>query len=94
MKNKMQNEEKSALEIWKKALDNLGFGAITEQRDRKEYSEEEILAQAMPEDLFSFGNAGEISTLFAQLFIIFQFQCLHGRRVIRSSLILDILISS
>ena len=37
----------------------MGFGAITEQRDRKEYSEEEILAQAMPEDLFSFGMIPE-----------------------------------
>ena len=37
----------------------IGFGAITEQRDRKEYSEEEILAQAMPEDLFSFGMIPE-----------------------------------
>lgn len=38
----------------------MGFGAITEQRDRKEYSEEEILAQAMPEDLFSFGMIPEL----------------------------------
>lgn len=38
----------------------MGFGAITEQRDRKEYSEEEVLAQAMPEDLFSFGMIPEL----------------------------------
>mgnify|MGYP003195834961 FL=1 len=38
----------------------MGFGAITEQRGSKEYSEEEILAQAMPEDLFSFGMIPEL----------------------------------
>lgn len=49
-------------EIIRKRLGStqLGFGAITEQRDRKEYTDEEILAQAMPEDLFSFGMIPEL----------------------------------
>ncbi len=38
----------------------MGFGAITEQRERQEYTEEEILAMAMPEDLFSFGMIPEL----------------------------------
>lgn len=38
----------------------MGFGAITEQRESKEYTDEEILAQAMPEDLFSFGMIPEL----------------------------------
>lgn len=38
----------------------MGFGAITEQRNSKEYSDKEILAQAMPEDLFSFGIIPEL----------------------------------
>lgn len=38
----------------------MGFGAITEQRNSKEYSDKEILAQAMPEDLFSFGMIPEL----------------------------------
>lgn len=49
-------------EIIRKRLGSvqLGFGAISEQRNQKEYTEEEILAQAMPEDLFSFGMIPEL----------------------------------
>ncbi len=38
----------------------MGFGAINDQRERQEYTEEEVLAMAMPEDLFSFGMIPEL----------------------------------
>ncbi len=38
----------------------MGFGAIKDQRERQEYSEEEVLSMAMPEDLFSFGMIPEL----------------------------------
>ncbi|MEG2810398.1 MAG: ATP-dependent Clp protease ATP-binding subunit ClpX, partial [Akkermansia sp.] len=38
----------------------MGFGAIESNRNRKEYSEEEVLAQALPEDFFSFGMIPEL----------------------------------
>ncbi|MEG0142689.1 MAG: ATP-dependent Clp protease ATP-binding subunit ClpX [Akkermansia sp.] len=38
----------------------MGFGAIESNRNRKEYSEEEVLEQALPEDFFSFGMIPEL----------------------------------
>ena len=38
----------------------MGFGAIEADRDKKEFTEEEILAQALPEDFFSFGMIPEL----------------------------------
>ncbi|MGN0873583.1 MAG: ATP-dependent Clp protease ATP-binding subunit ClpX [Akkermansia sp.] len=38
----------------------LGFASIEEGRDTKEYTEEEVLAKAMPEDFFQFGMIPEL----------------------------------
>lgn len=38
----------------------LGFASIMEDRDTKEYTEEEVLAKAMPEDFFQFGMIPEL----------------------------------
>ncbi len=38
----------------------MGFASIEEERDTKEYTEEEILAKAMPEDFFMFGMIPEL----------------------------------
>lgn len=49
-------------EIIRKRLGStqMGFGAIEADRNKKEYTEEEILAQALPEDFFSFGMIPEL----------------------------------
>ena len=39
---------------------SLGFASIEEGRDTKEYTEEEVLAKAMPEDFFQFGMIPEL----------------------------------
>lgn len=39
---------------------SLGFASIEEERDTKEYTEEEVLAKTMPEDLFHFGMIPEL----------------------------------
>lgn len=39
---------------------SMGFAAVEVDRNAKEYSEEEILAKAMPEDLFQFGMIPEL----------------------------------
>ena len=38
----------------------MGFASIEEDRNTKEYTEEEVLAKAMPEDFFSFGMIPEL----------------------------------
>lgn len=38
----------------------MGFAAVEEERDTKEYTEEEVLAKAMPEDFFMFGMIPEL----------------------------------
>ena len=38
----------------------MGFASIEEDRDTKEYTEEEVLAKAMPEDFFMFGMIPEL----------------------------------
>jgi len=38
----------------------MGFASIEEERDTREYTEEEILAKAMPEDFFMFGMIPEL----------------------------------
>lgn len=38
----------------------MGFAAVEEERDTKEYTEEEVLAKAMPEDFFTFGMIPEL----------------------------------
>ena len=38
----------------------MGFAAVEEDRDAKEYTEEEILSKAMPEDFFMFGMIPEL----------------------------------
>ncbi len=38
----------------------MGFAAIESDKDKKEYTEEEILSKAMPEDFFSFGMIPEL----------------------------------
>lgn len=38
----------------------MGFAAIEKDKDKKEYTEEEILSKAMPEDFFSFGMIPEL----------------------------------
>ena len=38
----------------------MGFAAIEDDRDTKEYTEEEVLAKAMPEDFFMFGMIPEL----------------------------------
>ncbi|MBR2126019.1 MAG: ATP-dependent Clp protease ATP-binding subunit ClpX [Akkermansia sp.] len=39
---------------------SMGFASIEEERDTKEYTEEEVLAKAMPEDFFMFGMIPEL----------------------------------
>ncbi len=39
---------------------NIGFNSIEEDRDRKEFTEEEILGKTIPEDLFQFGMIPEL----------------------------------
>jgi len=39
---------------------SLGFAAVEEDRNAKQYTEEEILAKTMPEDLFQFGMIPEL----------------------------------
>lgn len=38
----------------------MGFAAIESDKDKKEYTEEEVLSKAMPEDFFSFGMIPEL----------------------------------
>ena len=38
----------------------MGFASIEEERDTKEYTEEEVLSKAMPEDFFTFGMIPEL----------------------------------
>ena len=38
----------------------MGFASIEEDRDTKEFTEEEVLAKAMPEDFFMFGMIPEL----------------------------------
>lgn len=38
----------------------MGFAAVEEERDAKEYTEEEALSKAMPEDFFTFGMIPEL----------------------------------
>jgi len=38
----------------------MGFASIEEDRDTKEYTEEEVLAKALPEDFFTFGMIPEL----------------------------------
>lgn len=38
----------------------MGFASIEEERDTKEYTEEEVLSKAMPEDFFMFGMIPEL----------------------------------
>ena len=39
---------------------SMGFASIEEERDTKEYTEEEVLAKALPEDFFMFGMIPEL----------------------------------
>ena len=39
---------------------SMGFASIEEERDTKEFTEEEVLAKAMPEDFFMFGMIPEL----------------------------------
>ena len=39
---------------------SMGFASIVEEQDTKEYTEEEVLAKAMPEDFFQFGMIPEL----------------------------------
>ncbi len=39
---------------------SMGFASIEEERDTKEYTEEEVLSKAMPEDFFMFGMIPEL----------------------------------
>ncbi len=39
---------------------NIGFSSIEDERSKKEFTEEEVLAKAVPEDLFQFGMIPEL----------------------------------
>lgn len=39
---------------------SMGFASIEEERDTKEYTEEEVLSKALPEDFFTFGMIPEL----------------------------------
>lgn len=69
-------------EIIRKRLGStqMGFGAIHSDRSKKEYTEEEILAQMMPEDLFSFGMIPELVgrlPIFSPLTTLTEDQLVH-----------------
>lgn len=58
----------------------IGFAAIEEGRDAKEYTEEEVLAKAMPEDFFMFGMIPELMgrlPIFAPLTTLTEDQLMH-----------------
>ncbi|MBO5684623.1 MAG: ATP-dependent Clp protease ATP-binding subunit ClpX [Akkermansia sp.] len=58
----------------------MGFAAVEEDRDAKEYTEEEILAKAMPEDFFMFGMIPELMgrlPIFTPLTTLTEDQLMH-----------------
>jgi ATP-dependent Clp protease ATP-binding subunit ClpX len=58
----------------------MGFAAVEEDRDAKEYTEEEILAKAMPEDFFMFGMIPELMgrlPIFTPLTTLTEEQLMH-----------------
>ena len=58
----------------------MGFAAVEEDRDAKEYTEEEILSKAMPEDFFMFGMIPELMgrlPIFTPLTTLTEDQLLH-----------------
>ena len=59
---------------------SMGFAAVEEERDAKEYTEEEILAKAMPEDFFMFGMIPELMgrlPIFTPLTTLTEDQLMH-----------------
>ena len=58
----------------------MGFAAVEEDRDAKEYTEEEILSKAMPEDFFMFGMIPELMgrlPIFTPLTTLTEDQLMH-----------------
>ena len=58
----------------------MGFAAVEEDRDAKEYTEEEILSKAMPEDFFMFGMIPELMgrlPIFTPLTTLTEEQLMH-----------------
>ena len=58
----------------------MGFAAVEEDRDTKEYTEEEILSKAMPEDFFMFGMIPELMgrlPIFTPLTTLTEDQLMH-----------------
>ena len=58
----------------------MGFAAVEEDRDTKEYTEEEILSKAMPEDFFMFGMIPELMgrlPIFTPLTTLTEEQLMH-----------------
>ncbi len=58
----------------------MGFAAVEEERDAKEYTEEEILSKAMPEDFFMFGMIPELMgrlPIFTPLTTLTEDQLMH-----------------
>ena len=58
----------------------MGFASIEEDRDTKEYTEEEILSKAMPEDFFMFGMIPELMgrlPIFTPLTTLTEEQLMH-----------------
>lgn len=58
----------------------MGFASIEEERDTKEYTEEEILSKAMPEDFFMFGMIPELMgrlPIFTPLTTLTEEQLMH-----------------
>ncbi len=58
----------------------MGFAAVEEERDAKEYTEEEILSKAMPEDFFMFGMIPELMgrlPIFTPLTTLTEEQLMH-----------------
>lgn len=59
---------------------SMGFAAVEEERDAKEYTEEEILSKAMPEDFFMFGMIPELMgrlPIFTPLTTLTEDQLMH-----------------